>query len=373
VDVLRGTGEHIAALVEECRWQLDWVLRMQVPPRAPFAGMAFHRVHGTDWPPLPGLPHTDPTERVLHRPSTTATLHLAAVAAQGARLLRDDDPPYSRRLLAAARTAYTAALGEPGLLAPEDHGRFGGGPYGDEDPGDDFYWAATQLWLATGEGQFCTAITGSDRHTANVFDPTGFDYDRVAAPAQLDLATVASGLPDRDRVRASVVHAGEELIRLQAGQPWGQPYAPPAAWAWGSNGRVLNNLVVLATAHDLSGEGRFRDAVVSGVDYLLGRNALGQSYVTGYGIDSSCHQRTRQFGHDLDPALPPPPPGAVAGGPNSDEYPGFPTDPRLAGLPPQCCYLDEPTSETTNDVCIRWNAPLVRIAHFLDAANPSHA
>jgi len=30
------------------------------------------------------------------------------------------------------------------------------------------------------------------------------------------------------------------------------------------------------------------------------------------------------------------------------------------------CYLDEPTSETTNDVCIRWNAPLVQIATYLD-------
>ena len=41
------------------------------------------------------------------------------------------------------------------------------------------------------------------------------------------------------------------------------------------------------------------------------------------------------------------------------------TDPRLVGRPPQCCYLDEPTSETTNDVCIRWNAPLAAVAHYL--------
>jgi endoglucanase len=38
---------------------------------------------------------------------------------------------------------------------------------------------------------------------------------------------------------------------------------------------------------------------------------------------------------------------------------------RLAGLPPQRCYLDESTSETTNDVCIRWSAPLVWMAAFL--------
>ena len=101
---------------------------------------------------------------------------------------------------------------------------------------------------------------------------------------------------------------------------------------------------------------------------LLGRNALGQSYVTGHGTDATRHHRTRHFAHDLDPAFPPPPPGAQAGGANARKYPGFPSDPRLAGLPPQCCYLDEPTPETTNDVCIRRNAPLAYVAKYLSTA-----
>jgi hypothetical protein len=69
------------------------------------------------------------------------------------------------------------------------------------------------------------------------------------------------------------------------------------------------------------------------------------------------------------PALPPPPRGALAGGANSRPSPDFPYDSRLLGLPPQCCYLDEPTSEVTNDVCIRWNAPLVWIAIYLNTVN----
>ena len=56
------------------------------------AGMAFHRVHGTEWSPMPGWPHEDPTTRVLHRPSTAATLQLAAAAAHGARVLRATTP-----------------------------------------------------------------------------------------------------------------------------------------------------------------------------------------------------------------------------------------------------------------------------------------
>ncbi len=371
LDVLATSEQHqhspgsTATLQDECRWQLDWMLRMQVPRGDPLAGMAFHRVHGTQWPPLPCWPHEDPTVRVLHRPSTAATLHLAAVAAQGSRLFRATEPAYAEQLLTAARVAYESAARHPRLIAPDDHARYGGGPYGDDDVGDDFYWSAAELWLATGEKSYEREILRSEQHYADVFDPTGFDFDRVAVPARLDLARSGGELPDHDRVATTVLRGASRLLELQRQQPWGQPYAPADGWGWGSNGRILNNLVVLAAAHALTGDCTYRDAVITGIDYLLGRNALGQSYITGYGTDFTHHQRTRQFGHHVDPAFPPPPPGAIAGGPNSQPHPDFPYDPRLMGLPPQCCYLDEPTSEVTNDICIRWNAPLFFVTSYL--------
>lgn len=360
-------------IVDECRWQLDWLLRMQVPAGRPLAGMAFHRVHGTTWSPLPGWPHLDPTERVVHRPSTTATLHLAAAAAAGARRFRTDDPRYAARLESAARSAYDAAREHPDLLAPDDHARHGGGPYDDDETGDDLYWAAAELWLATGDHAYELEVLRSPEHTADAFDDAGFDFDAVGAPARLDLALHGAGLADHDRVVESVRSGADRFLAVQAQQPWGQPYAPAGGWSWGSNGRILNNLVVLGTAHRVTGDTAYRDAVAEGIDYLLGRNALGQSYVTGHGTDVSHHQRTRQFGHDLDPSMPPPPPGALAGGANSVPAPDFPYDDRLRGLPPQCCYLDEPTSEVTNDVCIRWNAPLVWVTTFLDRADTDRA
>jgi endoglucanase len=362
-----GRTELAAAMDDECRWQLDWLLRMQVPPGFQYAGMAFHRVHGTEWSPLPGWAHEDPTRRVLHRPSTTATLHLAAVAAQGARLFGPTDRSYANHLLRTAREAYEAAQRHPRLLAPDDNCRFGGGAYPDEDPTDDFYWAATELWLTTKEESYRAAVLSSTHHHRDVFDPGGFDFDRVAAVAALDLARSGQELPDYDRVREMLRAAADQLLDIQRRQPWGQPYAPDTGWVWGSNGRLLNNLVVLATAHTVEGDPDYANAVTVGMDYLLGRNALGQSYITGYGTDFTRHQRTRQFAHDRDPAFPPPPAGAICGGPNSRPSPDFPYDRRLIGLPPQCCYLDEPTSEVTNDICIRWNAPLITITTYLTA------
>lgn len=360
-------------VLDECRWQLDWMLRMQVPAGSPDAGMAFHRVHGEQWSPTPGAAHADPTRRVLHRPSTAATFHLAATAARGARVFDAIDPTYAQRLLTAAETGYTAGTTHPVFAPPDDHARFGGGPYDDDDSSDDRYWAAVQLWLATRDPAYRADFDASPWHSAGrAADQTpeldGFDFDRVAVPARLDLALLGHDHPDHSDVVADVTSYAARLLALQNEQVWGQPYAPPDGWGWGSNGRVLNNLVVLIAAHLLTDDSTYRDAVATGIDYLLGRNALGQSYITGYGTDSTRHQRTRQFGHDLDPTLPPPPPGAIAGGPNSQPSPDFPYDDRLRGLPPQFCYLDEPTSEVTNDICVRWNSPLVYVAAFLATA-----
>ena len=338
------------SLLDEACWQVDWLVRMQVPPGRPHAGLAYHRVHDAYWTPLPLWPHLDPAPRVLHPPSTAAGLHLAATAAHAARFV----PGY----LPAARTAYEAAVREPDLLAPDDRGAHGGGPYGDEDLTDDAYWAAVELWLTTREPRYLDAVLASPCHTGPV---GGIEWDDLTGWARIQLALHA----DLPGVRASVTGRADALLALQATQPYGQPYAPDDGWDWGSTGRILGALLILAAADRLTGARRYRDGVLCGLDYLFGRNPVGLSFVTGWGTETAHRQRVRHFAHTLDPSFPPPPRGSVAGGPASKDFPGFPGDPRFAGLPDQLHYVDEPTSETTNDVCIRWNAPLVLLAAYL--------
>ncbi len=355
-----GPTEHADALLDEAMWEVDWMLRMQVPAGEQHAGLAFHRVHDDHWTPLPLSPQDDPALRVLHRPSTAAGLNLAAVAAHAARCF----PQRADQLLEVACTAYDAALREPALYAPQDHGAHGGGPYDDDDVNDERYWAATELYLTTGTERYRVDLLESPCHHDDVFDPAGFDWDTVAPFARVQLALAAPDLADVERVRQSVVRAADRLIGLQARQAWGQPHGPEGGWDRGSNGRILSNLVVIGTASLIDDASRYARGFVSGLDYLLGRNPVGLSFITGYGTDFSHRQRSRHFGHALDPAFPPPPRGAVAGGPASKTYEGFPGDPRFATLPDQLCYVDEPTSETTNDVCIRWNAALLLALTF---------
>jgi endoglucanase len=147
-------------------------------------------------------------------------------------------------------------------------------------------------------------------------------------------------------------------------QAWGQPYAPTDNWVWGSTSQLLNNLVVLATAFDLSGEPEYQRAVLEGMDFLLGRNALNLSYITGYGEVFSQNQHSRMYAAQLNGELPHPPVGSIAGGPNSALQDPVARD-LLAGCIGQLCYVDDINSYSTNEVAINWNAPLAWVASFL--------
>lgn len=357
-------GNQVPDILDEARWHLEFMLKMQVPEGQPYAGLAYHKVHDNAWTGLPLAPAADNKLRELHRPSTAAALNLAAAAAQGARLYGRYDRAFATRLLTAARTAYAAAKQHPALYAPNADGKSGGGPYDDANVKDEFYWAASELFITTHLPSYAVDVFTSPLHRADVFDPNGFYWGSVAALGRLDLATVPNWLPDRHRVRESVVAAADRLLALQAGQPYGQPYAPTdGKWAWGSTSSILNNLVVIGSAYDLTGKRRYQRAVLTGLDFLLGRNALNISYVTGYGDVTAKNQHSRMYAHQLNAALPHPPAGTIAGGPNSGIQ-----DPlaqvKLAGCIAQFCYIDDINSWATNEITTNWNAPLSWVASF---------
>ncbi|MFJ2262129.1 glycoside hydrolase family 9 protein [Streptomyces sp. NPDC087844] len=358
----RGNG--VPDVLDEARWELDFLMRMQVPDGRPYAGMAFHKIHDAAWTGIPTRPELDAQPRELHRPSTAATLNLAATAAQCARVFRPYDSTYAKRCLSVARTAWTAAKADPALYAP-DSDSTGGGPYNDTQVTDDFYWAATELYAATGESAYRDAVTSSPWHTsADALTPTGFNWADTAALGRLTLATAPNGLPASDirRVRASVTAAADGHLATMAGQGYAVPI-PANGYVWGSNSQVTNNAIVMATAYGLTGQQRYRAGVLESMDYLLGRNTLDLSYVTGHGDTYSQNQHHRFWAHQYDASLPNPPAGSLAGGPNSGLQDPVAQE-HLAGCAPAACYIDDIGSYSTNEVTINWNAPLAWLAAF---------
>ncbi|WP_107428325.1 glycoside hydrolase family 9 protein [Streptomyces diastatochromogenes] len=360
---LPESGNNVPDVLDEARWELEFLLKMQVPDGQPLAGMAHSKVHDAQWTGLPLLPSDDPQKRELHAPTTQATLNLAATAAQAARLYRPYDRAFAAQALTAARKAWQAALAHPEIY-PDPNDGTGGGAYADDNASDEFYWAAAELYLTTGEREFANFVLTSPVHTADIFGPLGFDWGRTAAAGRLDLATVPNRLPGRDRVRRSVIKAARTYLATAASQPYGMPYAPDGnLYDWGSNAQVLNNAHVIATAYDLTGAAKYRDGALESMDYILGRNALNTSYVTGYGEVNSHHQHSRWYARELDPNLPDPPPGTLAGGANSgiqDPY----AQSRLKGCTGQFCYIDDIQSWSTNETAVNWNAALAWMASF---------
>lgn len=356
-------------ILDEARWELEFLMRMMVPDDDDYAGMVHHKVHDTSWTAAPMLPHLDPEPRALYAPSTAATLNLAAAAAQGSRLFKTYDKAFSAALLESARKAWTAAQKYPAIFAPPASD--GGGAYDDVDVSDEFYWAAAELYLATGEKDYLSVLKNSPHWSGDVFVKEGhgaFDWAGTAGLGRLHLALYGKSLlPEKGwkEIAASVVAAAKTFLALQSKEPFGQIYHPEnGKYDWGSNHLILQNMIVVSAAYDLSPEPAFLEGVRESMDYILGRNAMNMSYITGYGIIFSRNQHSRWFANQLDDTLPNPPPGSLAGGPNShlDDKVSLA---RLGNCPAQQCYIDDIDAYSTNEMTINWNAPLVYIAGFL--------
>ncbi|MFJ8625015.1 glycoside hydrolase family 9 protein [Kitasatospora sp. NPDC093550] len=355
----RGNG--VPDRLDEARWELEFLLRMQVPEGRPMAGMAFHKVHDAQWTGLPTRPELDDQQRELHPPSTAATLNLAATAAQCARVYAPYDAAFAARCLDAARRAWTAARAHPNVLATAADNT-GGGAYEDADVSDEFYWAAAELLATTGESQYRDAVTSSPHHTKPV---DAFWWGGTATLGRITLATVPGvALPAEDvsRLRGLLTSAADGYLSTMADQGYAVPI-PADGYVWGSNSAVADNAMVMAVAYDLTGAVRYRTGALETMDYLLGRNALDRSYVSGYGERASENQHHRFWAHQNDASLPHPPAGSFAGGPDAALEDPVAKE-RLAGCAPAACYVDDIGSYSTNEVAINWNASLAWLAAF---------
>lgn len=369
-------------VLDEARWELEFLLAMQVPPGHDNSGMVHHKIHDSSWTTLGRVPPETWKDRYLHSPSTAATLNLAANAAHCFRLWKELDQEFSERCRIAAIRAWNAAQKFPALYAA-NYDSQGGGPYDDGDVSDEFYWAACELYLAFGSGDLLEFLEHSPHHRTfptqtgheHVTHHTSMTWQSTAALGAISLAIVPSALPEAEvaELRGLITRAADEYLRLIQAQGYRVPIARGSNghYPWGSNSLVANNAVVLALAHDFTHEPQYLEGVLDGLAYLLGRNPLNFSYVSGFGEHALENPHHRFWAHQKRSSFPHPPPGALAGGPNSRLQ--DPTSRRLEGCPPERCYIDNVDAWSVNEVAINWNAPLAWIAAFADEKGAADA
>ncbi|PTS83202.1 MULTISPECIES: glycoside hydrolase family 9 protein [unclassified Caulobacter] len=382
----------VSDLLDEARWELDFLLAMQVPAGKTLAlpvghqtpgpkgrlvltevdasGMAHQRLADERWTALPTAPAEDRETRYLYHPTTAATLNLAASAAQAARIWKTIDPAFSARSLEVARTAYAAARRNPEIYAL---GAFtGSGGYGDNHLDDEFYWAAAELFTTTGEASYEADLRASPLFlagpTAGGTKATGdISWSAVGALGTVTLALAPNGLKPAEitAARANLTTAADRYLADGESQGYGLPYARPG-YPWGSNSSILNRAMVLGLAADFTGKAAYRNGAADAMDYVLGRNPLDRSYVTGHGARPMQHPHHRFWAKQADVRYPAPPPGVLSGGPNSTSM-GDPVAETMKGkCRPQTCWTDDYRSFTQNEVAVNWNAPLFWVATWLD-------
>ena len=129
---------------------------------------------------------------------------------------------------------------------------------------------------------------------------------------------------------------------------------------WGSNAVAANQGILMLQAFRMTKDKKYLEGALSNLDYILGRNATGYSFVTGLGDKTPMHIHHRPSEAD---GIVEPVPGLLAGGPN----PGMQDRCKYSSSVADEAYVDDVCSYASNEIAINWNAPLVYLSGAIEA------
>lgn len=355
------SGDAVPDLLDEAWWNLRWMLAMQDPGD----GGVYHKLTNLRFDGLV-MPAQANERRYMVGKSTAAALDFAAVMAQAARVYAGFEtqfPDLPGRMRSAAEGAWRWAQANPDAVYRQP-GDVSTGAYGGEQLDDEFAWAAAELFVLTGDAQYLQAF---EHHAVEAGVPNWAD---VGGLAWATLARHRERLPDdalRARVSAALTGLAAQLAERSRNSAW-RIAMQPQDFVWGSSAQALNQGLMLVQAHRLTGDRGFLDAAQSQLDYVLGRNPLGVSFVTGHGLRTPMHIHHRPSQAD---GIDAPVPGLLSGGPNPRQQDAVDCPVPYASSQPALSWIDHDCSYASNEIAINWNAPLVYMAAAIQALTPA--
>lgn len=345
------SGNGVPDILNEVRWNLDWMLAMQDPND----GGVYHKLTTPNFAGII-MPHQGVATRYVVMKSTAAALNFSAVMATAARVYGAFDEEFAQRCLDAALYAWEWAIANPAVYYIQPSDVFTG-QYGDQNVSDEFDWAAAELYITTRNDDFWNArnfpAIGNGVPAWPFVRPLawvslGFHIDDLTPAANRQL--IENRLINQANTLRN--HYQSSAYRVSMGHQ-------NSDFVWGSNGTVANQGLMLLQAYRITENESYLNAAIAALDYLMGRNATGYSFVTGHGTKPPMFPHHRQSAADnvADPV-----PGWLAGGPHSGQQDGcqYPSNQRALS------YLDHWCSYSTNEVAINWNAPLVYLTGAIE-------
>ncbi len=343
------SGDSVDDRLQEASYELDWMLKMQAEN-----GGVYHKVTGENFPGF--IKPQDEKDLLIVSPiSNTATGDFAGVMALASRIFAESGSPelaaVSGKYLAAAESAWNY-LGEhkedPGFTNPPE---IVTGEYPDGKAADERFWAAAELARTTGAEVYRKAaaeLLSSGDVTAE------FGWVEMGGYGLFSLLTDPD-LEENDESRLKAAEILSEAVRKASAVIDSNPYGVNRtdSYEWGSNMGIANDGVMLMMGASLLGDEKLQTDAARQLDYLLGENATGYCFVTGFGSKSPEHPH-----HRPSTAFGAPVPGMLVGGPDNALEDPF-AENVLAGCAPAACYADSDQSYSTNEVCVYWNSPLI--------------
>jgi endoglucanase len=270
-------------VLDEALFNVRWMLTMQDPAD----GGVYHKLTNAVFDPFIE-PRAATAPRYVVQKSTAAALDFAAVMAQASRIASRyprELPRLSDSLRTAALAAWRWARQHPDSLY--DQSRLNAtttpqiqtGTYGDRRVRDEFRWAAAELYLATGQDSFLVAAPPLGADSVDV--PS---WGSVGTLALVSLAEHRRELPssvDATPITDRLVGLARRLRAVADTTAYGVAMGSRSDFVWGSNAVAANQGLVLVQAYRLTRDTSFLRAAAANLDYLLGRNPTGYSFVTG--------------------------------------------------------------------------------------------
>ncbi|TQV81229.1 cellulase [Exilibacterium tricleocarpae] len=353
------SGNSLPDILDEALWNIRWMLSMQDPAD----GGVYHKLTTLRFSDRV-MPHRATAARYVVQKSTAAALNFAAVMAVASRVFADYDaelPGFAATCAEAAERAWQWAQDHPDqpYVQPPD---INTGTYAFPGFDDEFAWAAAELYIASNDDSYYTEFTRYRAASGLALGvPSWTRVDTLAYVSLLHHQQHLSGAADIDGLRAALLNLADTLRDGAVTSAYGVAMGGGAGdFVWGSNAVALNQSLVLIQAYRHTRRIDYLHAALANLDYVLGRNALAMSFVTGIGQRSPQHVHHRPSAADnvVEPV-----PGWLAGGPHAGQQDGcsYPSD------LPGASYLDDWCSYSTNEVAINWNAPLVYVSGALEA------
>lgn len=356
----------IPDLLDETLWNLRWMFTMQDPND----GGVYHKCTNAKFDPMI-MPHLATEPRYVVQKGTAATLDFAAVMAQAARIVKrfpSQLPGLSDSCLAASRLAWNWATKNPRVVYNQnamnktfDPDVTTGG-YGDQQFTDEFIWAAAELFATTNDLQYYKSV--------NVLPDSAMplpSWSQVRLLGYYTLVRLEKQLPksvhaDVKDIKKRILNLADNMIKGVDDRYYMTVMgASPNDFIWGSNSVAANQGIVLLNALQISHDRKYLKYALGNLDYLLGRNATGYCYVTGYGDKPPMHIHHRPSEAD---GIVEPVPGLLSGGPN----PGKQDKCNYPSSVPDEAFVDDVCSYASNEVAINWNAPLVYLLSGIEVA-----